>query len=279
VLSQLIGAVVRAIIVLLVVATPSLILPGTTAEGAQMVTLVGLALAGFVAMEYGATYPALVEFRDAPPFNRVRALTLMLTLFSLSVVIAGGPDSSLALVLRALGLVMGAALDFPWSPMTVILDRLPDGMAPVSLAEIKVMVGLTIFIMLGALAIFALLLRLRQWPNREMAFNVWINLPTFDPTAGGDVVKRLKRDARINIILGFALLFVVPIIAIFAARHMGMSILGSHHTMVWGIALWMFLPLSLFMRGLAMGRIADMITNRRARLVAAVAADAPRTAY
>ena len=26
------------------------------------------------------------------------------------------------------------------------------------------------------------------------SFNVWINLPTFDPTTGGDVVERLERD-------------------------------------------------------------------------------------
>jgi hypothetical protein len=37
----------------------------------------------------------------------------------------------------------------------------------------------------------------------------------------------------------------------------------------------MFIPLSLLMRGLAMGRIADMIGQRRARLTASVNADGP----
>ena len=39
------------------------------------------------------------------------------------------------------------------------------------------------------------------------AFNVRINLPAFDPTADGDGVDRLDRDARVNIALGVLLPF------------------------------------------------------------------------
>jgi len=275
-LSQLIGALLRAIIVLLVVATPSLLLPGTTAEGAQMVMLIGLVLAVFTVVEYTASYPALIEFRDAPPFNRVRVLTLLVTLFCLSLVAgSSGSESSLVLILNALGLLVGKALDFTWSPMTVILGQIPEGTSIVTAMQVKIMVGLSVFIMLTALCIFVMLIRLHQWPSRDSAFNVWVNLPTFDPTTGGDVVARLLRDARVNLIFGFTLPFVLPVIGMLAANHVGLAVLGSPHTMVWGIALWMFLPLSMFMRGLAMARIAEMIRLRRARLSASVAADTP----
>jgi hypothetical protein len=60
--------------------------------------------------------------------------------------------------------------------------------------------------------------------------------------------------------------------------HLGVQILTSPHALVWGIALWMFLPLSLFMRALAMVRIAAMIRDRRARLVAAVGVDGAQPA-
>ena len=60
------------------------------------------------------------------------------------------------------------------------------------------------------LSIFVVLLKFYNWPSRSGAFNVWVNLPTFDPTAGGDVVDRLDRDARINIALGFLLPFLIP---------------------------------------------------------------------
>jgi uncharacterized membrane protein len=41
------------------------------------------------------------------------------------------------------------------------------------------------------------------------AFNVRVNLPAFDPTADGDGMDRLNRDARVNITLGFLLPFLI----------------------------------------------------------------------
>ena len=278
-LSRLLGALLRAALVVVVVATPSLLIPGTTEEGAQVVTLVALALGLFIAVEYGATYPALIEFRDAPPFNRVRILSLLMVLLCLSSV-AGGtdPTSSLLLVLNALGLLIGHALDFPFSPVSVVLSHLPPDAPPVSEMQVKAMSGLAILITLVALVIFSLLLKMQHWPNRGQPFNVWINLPTFDPTTGGDVVKRLIRDARVNLILGFCAAFILPAVGMSGASHLGLELLTSPHAMVWGIALWMFLPLSMFMRGLAMARIADMIREKRSRLVASVGSDAPQPA-
>lgn len=278
-LSRLLGALLRAALVVIVVATPSLLVPGTTEEGAQVAVLVALALALFTAVEYGATFPALIEFRDAPPFNRVRILSLLIVLLCLSLVAGGaGTESSLVLVLNALGLLVGKALEFSWSPVSVLINHLPPEALPVSALQVKVMAGLAMFIMLGALVIFSLLLRLQQWPNRDRPFNVWINLPTFDPTTGGDVVTRLLRDARVNIILGFSTTFILPVVGLTVTDHFSLQVLASPHAMVWGIALWMFLPLSMFMRGLAMARVADMIRDRRARLVASVLEDAPQVA-
>lgn len=274
-LSQLLGAVVRAVIVILVVATPSLLLPGTTPEGAQITMLLALVLAVFVTFEYASTYPAMLEFRDAAPFNRVRILSLLLTLFCLSIVARDDGGSTMALILNAVGLLVGQALNFPFSPLGVIFDNIPGGMANPIAMRLQIMVGLSVFIMLTSLCIFAILLRMHHWPNRGSAFNVWVNLPTFDPTTGGDVVTRLVRDGRVNIILGFVLPFLVPGVGTLAATYVDVPLFASLHAQVWGIALWMFLSLSMFMRGLAMIRIGDMISARRARLVADVGADAP----
>lgn len=274
-LTQLLGAVVRAFIVVLIVATPSLLLPGTTAEGAQVTMLIALVLAVFVIFEYATTYPAMVEFRDAPPFNRVRALSLLMTLFCLSVVARNDGGSTMILVLNAIGLLVGRALDFAFSPVHLLLDHLPVSISAVAAQQVQIMAGLAVFMMLASTCVFALLLRLQHWPNRGNPFNVWINLPTFDPTTGGDVVERLIRDGRINIILGFVTPFLIPVIGVLAVNQMGVPMLGSDHALVWGLSLWMFLPLSLFMRGMAMIRIAEMIRLRRAQLIAAVSSDAP----
>lgn len=237
--------------------------------------LVGLVLAIFVALEYAATYPAMIEFRDAPPFNRVRILSLLVTLFCLSVVARADGESTMGLVLNAVGLLVGRALDFPFSPLRLVLDHIPDGVGIVTVTQVQIMAGIAVFVTLASLCIFAVLLRLHHWPNRGSAFNVWINLPTFDPTTGGDIVKRLTRDGRVNIILGFLIPFLFPVVGAVAANHMDIAVIGSPHALVWGIGLWMFLPLSMFMRGLAMMRIADMISEKRARLMADLGVDRP----
>lgn len=271
--SRLVAAILRAAIIVVVVCMPALVLPGTTQEGAELVVLVALVLGVFTAVEYSSTYPALIEFRDAPPFNRLRLLSLVVMLFCLSLVAGENHASSLVLVLNALGVLFGHALEYPGSPLAALIHHLPDDVPTVSPEQVKIMAGLAIFTTLCALCSFAIMLRTDKWPQRGQAFNVWINLPTFDPTAGGDVIARLIRDARVNFIFALTITFILPTVGLMVSGHLGVQILTSPHALVWGITLWMFLPLSLFMRALAMVRIAAMIRDRRARLVAAVGVD------
>jgi hypothetical protein len=158
----------------------------------------------------------------------------------------------------------------------MIGSHLPPGLDPFGEPD-QGMAGIATLVMLFSIFCFALLIRLNQWPNRGSSFNVWINLPTFDPTTGGDVVKRLRRDSLVNVILGVFAPFVLPVVAVVAANHIEINVLSSPHALVWGITLWMFIPLSMLMRGLAMSRVADMIGQRRARLTASVhPTDRPR---
>jgi hypothetical protein len=95
------------------------------------------------------------------------------------------------------------------------------------------------------------------------AFNVRVNLPAFDPTADGGVVNRLDRDARVNIALGVLLPFLI--LAAVQAGSNGFEPLSFTlpQTLIWTMSAWAFLPASLFTRGIAMGRIADMIPEKR----------------
>ncbi len=273
-MSQLLGALMRAITVLIVICTPSLLIPGTSPETTQIVTLIGLFAGAFVFSEYASTYPGLIEFRDAPPFNRVRLISLFITLFLLSIVVSTGTEvTTLSLVINATGLVIGRALEFPFSPISFILSQLPSDITPHQRGTVEIMAGLATLVGLVSLTIFAILVRLQQWPNRHAAFNVWVNLPTFDPTTGGDIVARLVRDSRINIILGFCLPYFTPVLMKVGTQHLDMAILESPQTMVWIITLWTFMSVSLFMRGMAMARVADMIDERRRRLVARLGPD------
>jgi len=237
--------------------------------------LLALLLAVFVAVEYASAYPALIEFRDAPPVNRVRILSLFLTFVVLCVVIRYEGATTAGLVLTALGHLMGRVLDVPGSPVWILLQQIPAGLPEAVSHQTRILAGLAVFIGLAAASLFALLIRLRQWPHRGSAFNVWVNFPNFDPTTGGDVVLRLRRDGWINLLLALIAPFLLPVLGGFGAREAGVALFSSPHALVWGIGIWMFLPLSLFMRGLATLRVAAMIRYRRDQLVADIALDAP----
>lgn len=265
-ITQVTGAVVRAGLVGLLVATPSLLLPNIGPDTAQVVALLALFGAGLTLFEYASHYPSLVEFRDAPPFNRVRFLSLFVTVFLLTILCRGQSEiSSLTVFVDALGLLIGDAIDFPYSPVRLVLVALPDSVSIAHMDLVRSAAGISYLISLLSLAIFVILLRVFNWPTRSGVFNVWINLPMFDPTIGGDVVDRLNRDARLNICLGFLLPFLMPAVAKAAALIFNPLALEAHQTLIWTMAAWAFLPSSLFMRGIAMGRIAGMIEDKRRR--------------
>ena len=264
VVSRLTGAAVRAFLVMVLVAAPSVLLPDVGTDTKQMVALVALFAGLLTLVEYNTTYPGLIEFRDAPPFNRVRYLMLFATVFTLAVIQRGMTDpSTLTELMAAVGSLIGNAMDFPYSPVRLATLMMADTALPEQVALVRTGAGMAYLISLVSLSIFVVLLKAGSWPKREEAFNVWVNLPTFDPTAGGDVVDRLDRDARVNIALGFLLPFVIPAVVKAASEGFEPLTLTSPQTLIWTMAAWAFLPASLFMRGIAMGRIADMIREKR----------------
>jgi hypothetical protein len=264
VLSQITGALVRAVLVMVLVATPSVLLPGTGSDGKQMVALIALFAGILVFVEYSATYPGLIEFRDAAPYNRTRYLMLFGMVFFLSIAARNDvAPSTVGALAAALAHVMGVALDFPYSPVRLVTLLLSDGRDAAVAQDVRAAAGAAYMIALLVLCFFVLVLRLRAWPGSDRAFNVWVNLPTFDPAAGGDVVARLERDARANLAMGFLLPFVIPAVIHMGGMGLGTFDMASPQTLIWTISAWAFLPASLFMRGIAMGRIATRIRDRR----------------
>ena len=265
-IAQLTGAVVRAFLVVLLIATPSLLLPNVSSDATQIVALVALFAAGLTLFEYTSKYPGLIEFRDAPPFNRIRFVAMLTTVFLLTIICLGQTNPTpLTQFARAIGALVGVIIDFPYSPVSLILLMLPPDASYQDAQLVRMCAGMAYLVSLISLGVFILLIQVNHWPSRNGAFNVWVNLPTFDPTAGGDVVNRLTRDARFNVALGFILPFVVPAVAKAAALVFGPVTLDNMQTLIWMISAWTLLPTSLFMRGIAIGRIARMIREQRRR--------------
>ncbi|XDA98369.1 hypothetical protein AB1M95_00275 [Sulfitobacter sp. LCG007] len=263
------GAAMRGLLVALLIATPALLLPGVIADQSQIVVLVAVIASIMTFIEYNSNSPSIVEFRDAAPFNRLRFITLFLTVFLLTAIAKGRTDPTVMTEnLTAIGTVIGSTIDFPYSPVRLVVLMLPIDVSLDTVHMVRTAAGISYIISLIALVAFILMVRGLGWPTRGNSFNVWVNLPLFDPTAGGDVLYRLQRDARLNIAMGFLLPFVIPAVVKGAALMIDPLALDNMQTLIWTISAWAFLPASMIMRGIAMNRIAELIEEKRRRTYA-----------
>lgn len=265
-MSRFTGAFTRAALVMILIAMPSLMLPGVHRDTTQIVALIAIFAGLLTFFEYMATYPCMIEFRDAAPFNRLRFLSLFVTVFLLTTILRGqNEQTTLTLFVEAIGNRIGELIDIPYSPVRLFVLMLPESMSLYHQILIRTAAGIAYVVSLVTLIVFVASLRAIGWPSRLGSFNVWINLPTFDPTSGGDVVARLRRDARFNVILGLLLPFFIPAAIRLTAISFEPMTLESPQTLIWLMTGWAFLPASLLMRGIAMGRIAGMIAEKRRR--------------
>lgn len=260
------GAVLRAGWVLLVVMTPALLLPVRGATTPLLLILVGGFATLLTFLEYSSSAPSMIHFRDAPPFNRLRAFAFFLCLSTAAAShrAVAGEDSVLVQFITSIGFLFGYVLDFPGSPLRMLLLVLTAD-APAEIVQaVTASAGLGCVVMVATILGFAVTTRLRGWPMRGTTFNFWINLPNFDPTTGGDIVERLNREVAINHMLGFMLLFLLPVVMRGFFQVADPLALVSPQPLVWIVTLWIMLPTSLFMRGFALRRVAQMIAARRA---------------
>jgi hypothetical protein len=270
VIVRLTGAFLRALLIALAIATPSLLLPEVGADTAQVVVLVALAAGAFTFMEYFSQFPSILEFRFAPPVNRLRYFTMFAIVLMLTVYFSGAAlDTPIASLLMKLAALMANAVDFPFSPVRLVVLALPSGTEPEVVEMVRDAAGIAYVMSLLGLVGFGVLVRIYGWPVRYGAFNVWINLPLFDPTGGGDVLARLKRDSIVNAVLGFLLPFLLPALVKLAGALVDMSAIGNPHTLIWVMTIWAFVPANLIIRGVALARVADIIEEKRRRTYAA----------
>jgi len=252
--------------VVVLITLPSMVLPSTGPDAAQIVALVAIFGALFTLVEYSASSPSLVEFRDAPPFNRVRFSMLFASVLSLSMILRDYVDpSGLTAFFRQSSVALGEVLASQYSPFRLMLAVMPEADNALVAEQLRNAAGFSYIMSLWSVIWFVVLLQLQRWPRIGGPFNVWVNLPTFDPTSGGDVVKRLKRDGRINVFLGFLLPFLIPIV-IKSSAFLGAPFrFDDPQTMIWTVTAWTFLPAGMLMRGIALVRIANMIKRQRKR--------------
>jgi len=244
-------------------------LPTVALDTTQIVIVLSLIAGVMVFFEYNGSCPSMLEFRFAPPYNRLKFGFIAVAVLVLSMVFRGYSDpGSWSVLFANLGAAIGRALDFPYSPVRLVLTLMPLDADPHSIEIVRMSTGVCYALSLVMLFTFVAVVRLMGWPVRRGAFNVWINLPLFDPTGGGDVVRRLNRDSSVNITLGFLLPFLLPLGAMFVSDYFDFQAVLNPQTLIWMTCVWAFVPASMIMRGVAMNRIAELITAKRRRAYA-----------
>lgn len=262
-IAPIIGAVFRACAIAIAISTPSLFLVPETAEGSYIVLLCALCVGGLVGLEYLNTYPSVLEFRDARPYNRLRFVHAMIVIVGTSLVLRGTFDSPPARVLENISVILGHWLDFSYSPIRLVVLMLPDFLPSDLTDAMRMAAGFGFVLSVLIIFVFFTLIRLTNWPLGHGSFNVWTNLPLLDPTSGGDIVHRLTRDGRINILFGLTLPFIIPALVKTYSLALGPQVFFDPQVLAWLIILWTVFPTTCAMRGIAMLRIAELIQHKR----------------
>lgn len=263
-LGRIIGAAFRAVLVLVVIAAPALLLPDTSIATQEIALLLGGVVAAFTLFEYASTHPGLIDFRFAPPYNRIRFLAFAMQILSLIFLCRAveGQDNFSADLLSVAD-QMVAMLNFPLSPVRIATEMVAAGEDPELASLLQRAAALSFFVTFCSLAFFAVFLWLFRWPVGRRDFNLWVNLPTFEPGYGRDVERRLRRDGMINLLAGIAFLYLLPVLVMRTSGWFDPSVLNNYQPLVWGVTFWAFVSGSLVIRGAAILKVGVLVRRSR----------------
>jgi hypothetical protein len=242
-----IAAAVRAGLVGAAALAPSLVLDAGTAAGAVIAAAAALA----VLFEYGARTPALLDFRFAPPVNRLRFAVVCAVLASVTLAVAQREAGG-----GGLGALAAALTDFPFSPARMAADAFTRPSAPQPDAAVQAAAGVAMIVGgLGA-ALGAAWIWRGPWPGPPGRFDAMTNLPTFEPAVGPDAARRLSRLGGLVILTALAAPLALLVLARFAVAIMDPELFQAPLALVWSATIWAALPATLLLRGVAILKLA-----------------------
>lgn len=260
---RLLGAIFRAFWVVVVAAIPSLLLPSASQGAVEFALIIGGIIGIFTFFEYGSTTPGFVDFRFAPPYNRFRAFTIASQIITITLVCRAVELGLSEAYVVDLARQATRMLDFNYSPVSMGIDAiLTDSRFSDTTAILMVYSITTSFVVgLGLTAVFAFIIWVFPWPNDRENFNLWANLPTFQPKDGSNIPRRLRRDAYFNVILGAALIYALPMLPTVGLDWLTVDVFENSQAMVWAATFWVFIATSLIARAIAMLKIARILSR------------------
>ncbi len=265
-LTRLSGGLIRALLVIIIIAAPAFMLPAVSQAAQEISLIVGVIIGAFTMFEYSSSHPGLIDFRFAPPYNRIRFITfcvLVLTLIFLCRATVGADGIGE----HMLGFADGAArlVDFPLSPVNTTVALIGEGAEDEHRLLLRRALALSFLIAFVSFFFFALMLWFFKWPVGREKFNLWANLPTFEPSSGRDVERRMVRDGFANILIGLSTPYVLPVITSRAGGWFDPSVLQNFQPLIWGCIAWAFVPASMIIRGAALLKVGWLVKRAAGR--------------
>jgi len=259
VITQAIGAIIRAVILGIVIVSPAYILPDIPNVDRELSLIIAAIIAAFVLFEYGSKSPGFVDFRFAPPYNRFRVGILAALAIGLSLVgraFVDGGNGLLELAERSMAYTIT-----PNSPVEFALAKIASFETASGERLLALMFSSAFAIGVGLMLSMSLLLWIFKWPFGRSEFNLWVNLPTFAPAEVALTGRRLRRDGWLNILLGFGMFYAVPFAFPVLQNRLGPDMFGNLHSLVWITTVWAFLPAMLFIRGVSVIKISRILAK------------------
>ena len=256
---RFVGALIRALILGVIIAAPSFILPDIPNVARELSMIIAAIIAAFALFEYASKLPGFVDFRFAPPYNRFRVGILAGLAIGLSLLVRASINGNTEIL--ALADWSMTYTITPNSPVDFALAKTADFQTASSPELLSRVFSAAFTISVGLTALMSLLLWVFKWPFGRTKFNLWANLPTFAPAEVSLTGRRLRRDGWLNVLFSIGLFYLIPFSFPLIQDKLGPDLFGNSHSLVWVATVWAFLPPLMFIRGTSLIKISRILSK------------------
>ena len=262
-MTKIFGAIVRALFVGILFLYPSVLIAGGLGNVdlfVQALCLLGVAI---VMVEYMVEVPAIIEFRYAPPYNRMRFLLMMV--LCLVLLAALGPNTftggNASLILPVAN-SFEAIFSWGSSPVQVLAPALTNDPTLFG-GNLTLILSLVFGTMMFGAITFGIYLWISPWPLSAKGFNLWPNMPSFNARAGERASIKILQVAILSLALALLLPYIFAFFIEYCRNSLGMDFVSSKLVVYWTIFLWAAMPAMAIMRSVSLMKLAFLAENMR----------------
>jgi hypothetical protein len=154
--------------------------------------------------------------------------------------------------------------NFNFSPVAMAADSLAPEGPPELQGAIRGAAALAMFAAWAGALLFVVVLWLFRWPTSRTNFNLWANLPTFNPESRRPIELRLARQGYLNILAGIVLPFLVLAVASRAGDLLDEQVVFARSLpLIWAAVIWACGSALLVLRGAALIKVGRLVAKAR----------------